>query len=852
MTTVRGLGVQLVLFVAIAYALAQPSAAAAQVASDRAADEQKAASELVSRALVRIGLIDLRAQDQPGTDDYAIASALLGIARELTPDDANLVRRQIEAERAAGHEQQVMQLTRELVRLDPADTVAQLRLLSWNASQKQTAEERLAVYDIYLGPEGQKAIKDPAVRSRLALDAALLQRELGNEKEFVRLLSLATSLDSSNKEAAALAAAFYQERRSDPVANLELALNLLRADPIDPNLHFAVASALANHGVFDQSQRFHNNARRLIAADGVTQDAGIETEGSVLIWQTMGPERLVSIFERQLFVQREAARLQIEQLENLGQPLEGVTKPEDIRLPIYSERIRALAALAAKDEVVVERSLQDLAASVRPELEALRERMNSPSAQEDPQLMNSLISRATSISTELVVARLIAGKESQAAARDFEQMRPLLEQAAQAQVDVLNSFVMLRQGRVEEAIAKFEPLAQISTLGSVGLGLSLEVAGRNEEAAEAFRKAATFSPVSPVGAYARSKYKSLTGQELVYSEHTAAMRRVSEDVPRWFDQIAADPNRFMAMTAKLTRAMLDPYEQPVIELNIRNTAPIALAVGSDRPINSRLMISPSMDIASYPLDSALQPEVADIQQRIRLTPGESMTLRIWPDPGLTGWIAELKSAHRVRNRWSLIQGFVIGQQQIYIPGPMCLSTETGQLTRRPDEQVRAPIADLIRQLELYEDTRLIGLLPTIRAALSDPDHTGVKATQEQVGRIAGVLAARYPTLSRQAKLAVIALAPHSILAPGMEQLDQRLLAETDPTLLTAALVTRVKDAGNPALARAEASDDPVLANAARFLRTRLESEAPKSFALMGSPGSHLPKAPEHPDAIETK
>lgn len=204
-------------------------------------------------------------------------------------------------------------------------------------------------------------------------------------------------------------------------------MNLLRADPIDPNLHFAVASALASNGVFDQSQRFHDNARRLIAADGVTRDPGIETEASVLVWQTVGAEQLVTAFERQLFVQREAARLRVEQFEKIGQPTDDIDKPEDIRLPIYSERVRVLAALAAKDDVVIERSLKDLAASVRPELEELSGRMNSVSVQNDPQLMNALVSRAASITSELVVARLIAGRETQAAAKDFEQMRPILE-----------------------------------------------------------------------------------------------------------------------------------------------------------------------------------------------------------------------------------------------------------------------------------------------------------------------------------------------------------------------------------------------------------------------------------------
>jgi len=805
---------------------------------------------LVARELIRIALIDLRQQAEPGSSDYALASAMLGIARELTPDDSELIRRQIESERAAGNERAVMLLTRDLVRLDPSDSIAQLRLLSWNASQKQTVGDRLAVYNLYLGPKGEEAIKDPAVRSRLALDAALLHREEGNEREFIRLLSLATSLDSSNKEAASLALAFYQERRNDPVATLELAINLLRADPIDPNLHFGVAAELAKNGVFDQSQRFHDNARRLIASDGVTYDEGIETESIILRWHTGGPGVIVSDFERQLLVQREAARLRVDQLLKTGQTTEGVKGPEDIRLPISSERLRVLAALSVGDGVVVERSLKDLAASVVPELEALVARTKTPAAQENPELMNQLINRAAAISSELVVARLVAGRETQAVVDELPQLRPLFQSASKTQLDVIDSLLVLRQGRIDEAIELFRPLSEISTLGSVGLGLSLEAAGRNEEAEEAYKRTALFSPISPMGVFARSKYEKLAGQSLVYSANTEAMRRVADDVPRWMDTLTTDPNRFMSLTASLEATVIDPYVEPVITLNVRNTSPIALALGSDRPINSRLMVSPSMDVEAFPVDWALTPEVVDLKNRIRLVPGESLSMRIWPDPGFSGWLADLKSGHRVRNRWNLLQGFVIGSRSLYRAGPMCLSVETPQLTRRPDPRVRASIEDLIRELEINDEQRLIQTLLTIRSVLVDPDRPGGHPEAKDIVRVASTLAARYPALSRTTKLAVIAIAPHAVLCPGMEQLDERLLTETDSLLLMAAIFTRVRSAENPVLARAEASEDAQLAAVARILRSRLETEGAKGFAMTKSPGSHRPKAPEHPDSVE--
>lgn len=806
-------------------------------------------SELVSRALVRTALIDLRSQTEPTPADYALVARVLEVARSLAPEDTDLLRRLIEAHRSAGNELEVMRLTRDLVRLDPGDSVAQLRLLSWNASRKQTVQERLDVYARYLGPEGAQAIPDPAVRSRLALDAALLHRETGDEAEFVRLLAQATALDSSNKEAAALASAFYQERRDDPVARLELALNVLRADPIDPNLHFSVAAELARHGVFDQAERFHTNGRRLVASDGITQDPGLETEATIIRWHNMGPETVIAEFERTLIVQREAARQRIEQLIKSGLSTEGQQKPEDVRLPIFLERLRTLAALEVGDRVVLERSLGDLSSTAIPELQELASRMETPAAKQDPQLTNMLASRAATVASELVVARLVSGLVTPSTIAEIDQFRGLFQSAAKTQLDVIDALIVLRRGQTDEAIARLTPLAEVSTLGSVGLGLALETAGRADEAAEAFKKTALFSPISPMGVYARSKYESLSGTKLVFSESAGALRRVAEGAPRWIDEITTSPTRFMALTATLERAALEPYEDPVVVLSLRNTAPIPLAVGSDRTINSRFMISPAMDVNSFPVSEVLTPEVADLQRRIRLTPGEGMTVRIWPDPGFSGWLAEIKSAHRVRSRWNLLQGFVVGEGTLYRPGAMCLAVETPQLTRRPDERVRAPLADLIRELEICDEGRLARSLATVRSVLADPDRPGERPSAEQIQRIASVLSARYPALSREGRLAVIAFAPHAAMVPGMEQLDERVLAETDPELLAVALLTRARSAALPALARAQASDDPGFAAFGRYLQARLEGENPRGFALTSAPGSHRPPEPEHPESI---
>ena len=526
-----------------------------------------------------------------------------------------------------------------------------------------------------------------------------------------------------------------------------------------------------------------------------------------------------------------------------------MTPPEDVRLPLHSERTRVLAAAATGDTVILERSLKDLAGSVNPLLDEIAERMRTPAAAADPELMASLRHRAALVASELVVARLVADTPDDAALRDIKQVQGLFQGAARSQLDIIDALIVLREGRVDEATALFKPLSEVSTLGAVGYGLSLEAAGRADEAAEIFKRAALFSPVSPIGVYARTRYERIKGEELVYSDDAQAVRAVAQAVPEWFDRAAGNPARLMSFTVGFENQVIDPYEKPSVMLNIRNVSPIALAIGSDRPINSRLMMSPSLSIGSFVATSVLTAEVLDMHRKIRLVPGESLSLEIWPDAGSSGWIAELKSAHLLRSRWNLLQGFVVGQGKLYDAGPMCLSIETPLLTRRPDPRVRSSLADLARELEVYEEERLIALLPTIRAALVDPDRPVGRPTAAEVSRIANVLAARYPVLSRRGRLAVTAIAPHSVLRPGMEPLDAAILAETDPVVLAVGIFSRARLSTDSALIRAAASDNAGLAKLAKNLRLRLEGQSPAGFAFMPAVGSHKPAAPEHREAI---
>ncbi|MEL6739371.1 MAG: hypothetical protein AAFP26_01810, partial [Planctomycetota bacterium] len=101
----------------------------------------------VARLARRTALLDLRLQPSPDRGDYAATAALLELIAERVAGDVLLRREIINAYTAAGDGDAALRHTRDLVRLDPRDTVAQVRLISAQIASRQTVEERIALYE---------------------------------------------------------------------------------------------------------------------------------------------------------------------------------------------------------------------------------------------------------------------------------------------------------------------------------------------------------------------------------------------------------------------------------------------------------------------------------------------------------------------------------------------------------------------------------------------------------------------------------------------------------------------------------------------------------------------------------
>ncbi len=785
--------------------------------------------------LGRIALLDLRMQGDPTSDDYRIAMLALDLARTYRPEEPILLRRQIEAAWSAGLDARALELTRELIKIEPADEVALLRIIATGIEKIQTVEERLAAYDRLLGAQSISA----AVRSRLALDASLLARETGDEERFVDLLARATELDSTNKEAAALALAYYSQAGGDAVGRLELMANLLLADPVDPNVHTQIADHLTLGGAFEQAIRFHDHAQSLLMVGGYppTEEAALRRVR--LTWLAFGPDGLANELELPLLQERARVQQILKLMTQRGENTEGLQRPADILPPPEVALLRMLLADAEGDPTAASRASEDLRGSTAQRLEQLL--INT---QGDRNQAREVALLAARVRAETAIAMILSGVQDLLVRDDAVRANQAMERAmtdeailgevdpsiirpAQEYLELVSALLSTIDAvgtpeadakladlkrRMDERTAPMAPLAYV---------YALLVHGRTLEALPILRGIAREDPANMWGAWAHQQLIDLgVGSPFPDAE---ALTKNSRAIPAWLDRMVEKPENYMEI---IVRTAPEEHVTSITRLNftLRNNSPIPLAVGPSSPINSRILLSPVLDADLDRLTPVAIPEVSSVDTRLRLMPGERLETEVWAGAGLAGWYLEAAGNRTTRTRWRALQGFIYAQRAGYLPGPMCLSAETGLITRRPLPEVNFP-GNRIANRFIADDPAVI---PTIAAALKagliGPDTPPNGREPEPFVPIMNAAAHRFTESDEVVRVCLLVTLPNAKLSRAMAPFDRAALDAASSAIdLIAALLTRASDPEDPAFARAAEHEDERVRELASLLQTRLRN-----------------------------
>lgn len=805
-----------------------PVSAAGGMARSPAAQRLDA---MLADTIARVAMLDLRVIEAPRPDDFRVAMMLLRLAEKYAPSDADLVRRRIEAASNAGDEEALIEGTRRLLKLDPADTVAALRLISTEKiGGLQTAEERLAAYDRYTGDAASGI--DASIRSRLALDAALLCQERGDVRGFLDRLKLAATLDSTNKDAALLIYNWVAAATEEPRVKAEALSNLLYADPLDPNVHIRLAREFAKGGVYKAASRFHKNSREIIQAGLPNPPFQLVVEMAVLEWMTSGPEPVYTRLRDSLAARRAEAAKLIKEREEQLLDTSNMSKPEEEFLRMDLEPLRLCTAIALHDMDSAKATLGDLEKAIEKNFKYARDPLRRPREVTE----EVAVREAQAQLFTLQLWRAAVGMDIEKIEKDLEQARQGMD-ADDVNTTAFEAMYAARQGKGDEALAKLKDIEVPTEWTEYARAVALEAKGDVAGAVSAYRESAVQAPISALGAFAVFRSQELrkgsenTKDEQARREKTADLEKFASSIPPWVDEMVSNPASYEQFNLDVSNETAPVHEPLKATLTLRNVSRIPLGLGAGRTLNSRVLFAPAMTVRGVNLHNFVFPEVVDLERRLRLKPGETIRMDVQLEQGRTGWTAQVFSGVPVQMRWRAVQGFQVREDGTRAPGPGCLEAMSGAIVRMALAEARLSYDELIKRVESAIEPDVPTLVMGVRSALL----VGPKGITEDERRksLVTAMAERYPKWSPRVRLFVVATMPPAGEMADLEPLDAVIRQEKDAEVLPLAIMTRCTKAEDELVQSARSTGDVELAALVDMHLARL-SDGGACYATKGS------------------
>ena len=792
------------------------SAGSAQISPKRAAD-----------SVEMVASLDLGLNEPVSPADYELAMYLLDMGLGLDPSDADLARSVVEAAWGAGDHDAMIEATRSVIRNDPRDTVAQLRLISGLINREQTVEGRLEAYERFIG-DGAGSIH-ATVRSRLMLDKALLERERGNEPGFLSALRGAAKLDTANKEAQSLVSQHYSRTIKETSTLMRLQLRVLYADPLDPHVHITIARMCAAEGATDAAWRFLNNGITIYTIDTGLTPAIIQEQQLSLLWQYEGPQAILDSLNPQLADERAMSTAQIEARVAADEPYDDITPPEDLRYGEGIDEIRLLAAYIIHDQETVDSVLLDLKRGLADYNEEMEEMMQVRGANRTA-ILGAFLNKVVSYQT----MRAIVGVDHVLIARDidtFLQASPEFETFFRP----FEPFSKYAAGDYQGAIdAAYDRLSESSPRDLL-IALSTEKLGKIDEAVELYVDLTHNYPLMSTGALARSRLAELMEGRDLRTEEGIKMQALADGVPEWFDKMIRNPENTLDFQIEPTKTSYLPGEETRIRIRVSNQSTLPLSLGSSHPIDSNVLVVPGFREIDGDFVGVGRSNVVDMGRRFRLEPLEDMVIEVQPDAAQTRWLLQNQQQSVIRQRWRALQGFQPGIRGGLINSPFSLVSETQLVERQVLGESIMPVDGLIKSIMAADETTFVRGVLGASAVLLKPGQRG-DLVEGDLERIVEALWDRYSSGDTTTRVWMLGTLPVKLAAPALKSFDQRvqqsLVADSlidpdlEPVLVAMVLMTRIEAGGSPALDIGLNHSDPRIAMIARTVFQRIDNLEP--------------------------
>jgi len=304
---------------------------------------------------------------------------------------------------------------------------------------------------------------------------------------------------------------------------------------------------------------------------------------------------------------------------------------------------------------------------------------------------------------------------------------------------------------------------------------------------------------------------------------------LARSLPTTIDRMVENPLRSVVVDLRPTATTVKPYDPLTFTMRLRNTSQLPLAIGQDAPISGKIMLRTQVARAGETSSPDLPPQPLLIDRRLRLMPGEELSVDVDAELTTVGLFLNLSplDAHALRVSVVTNPASATGSM-----APGFLGTVTGAPPLM-STGVAVTEAWVREGLELIKDPANPDA--PVRMALLAHAAAGEtrlpEALRAERPQIWTAIAEAWRALHPQARAWVVSVLPRE--TPAMAPLLDAARADPSKDVLTSWVISRVGDPSDPMLDVCRRSGDEALATFADAAKWVLERRAKRAIEEVG-------------------
>lgn len=543
------------------------------------------------------------------TDAITTAVVLISEAAKLSPNNESIWRTMVEVAQMADMPVLRREAIRGLLLTSPRETKVQLSRLRDAIDRTNTVDQRMKVYEKLLS-DGRSNLLDSRVAARLSLDAAHLQRQVGDVNQFARWLAESVALDPSYPDAITLAAGFFGDESADVYQRAELLASAVLSNIRDTTTQVALAEYLMAFGDYKDAKAIYENVLSDNAGDQKIISSSLLADIAISQWAAGD-----SVAALDTILARQQATDKI---------YRNKTRQSQPRIsPLELARIHApLSPKLSTTRAIVFSELDDPSQKAIAVDSAVGSILSFAKLYESQGETNS--TRVVDLYLQAAWVSIWLGEDVDTARLNIDHVKTIAT-IDPVEQNRLEGWIALRNTDLE--LAK-TILTQIKSdaAAQVGLAMIALSEGNEQEAARELLKVARDYGGTMLGVWSRNQLLKIVKADFEIRPEVQDLQKLMEGVLQTIDLYVKDPRPPVQLRVDPEVTTFGPYEPILVNVSLTNNTTIPITIAKNGPLQPLLLIQVVLEIPGAKIDS-VPPIIIPIDNELSIRPRETLVIQ---------------------------------------------------------------------------------------------------------------------------------------------------------------------------------------------------------------------------------